>query len=285
MALGKGLGLILEEVGLAYENEINSLSIDDANSIMNIQEIDINTISPNPYQPRKHFDLNSLKELSLSIKNHGLLQPIVVIEKKNGYILVAGERRLRAHKLANINNIKAIVASMDLDSFKLRELALLENIQRENLNSMELAKSYAELIEVYQITHEQLSHIVHKSRSHITNTMRLLALSQYVQQYIMDTTISQGHAKILIGLDENQQKEIIDKIIDEKISVRDTEQLAKRYKEKKVIKNKIKDTFLDEYSKLIKEKLIFNHKIKDNKLEINFKSVGEIESFLRLIEK
>jgi len=284
MALGKGLGLILKEVGLAYENEINSLNIDD-NKDMQIQEIDITTISPNPYQPRKHFDLDSLKELSLSIKQHGLLQPIVVIEKKNGYILVAGERRLRAHKLAKIVSIKAIVANMNLDSFKLRELALLENIQRENLNSMELAKSYAELIEVYQITHEQLSHIVHKSRSHITNTMRLLALSQYVQKFIMDATISQGHAKIIVGLDENQQKIIVDKIISEKITVRETEKLVKIYKENKKIDSIQKNIFLSEYSSKIKDKLIFNHKIKDNKLEINFKSVEEIETFLSLIKK
>ena len=284
MALGKGLGLILEEVGLAYENEINSLNIDDSKN-MQVEELNINSISPNPYQPRKYFDEDSLSELSLSIKNHGLLQPIVVIEKKNGYILVAGERRLRAHKLAKIDTIKAIVANMALDSFKLRELALLENIQRENLNSMELAKSYAELIEVYQITHEQLSHIVHKSRSHITNTMRLLALSQYVQKHIMNAKISQGHAKIIVGLDENQQKYIIDKILEEKISVRETEKLVKRYKEKKIVKVIAKNIFLSEYSDEIKEKLIFNHKIKDNKLEIDFKSVAEIESFLRLIEK
>ena len=175
MALGRGLGDILSEVEEAYEKDlsgINSFELEAQGA--RVEDIDVETITPNPFQPRKHFDEQALKELSESIAEHGLLQPIVVIEKEEGYLLIAGERRLRAHKLAKLATVKAIIADADIDDIKLRELALLENIQRENLNAIELANSYAELIEVHEITHDSLSSIVHKSRSQITNTMRLL---------------------------------------------------------------------------------------------------------------
>ena len=140
MALGRGLGAILDEVGQAYENEAGSFN---SNSSAQIRDIDIEDISPNPYQPRKNFDKEALSELAESIKEYGLLQPIVVIDKGDDeYLLVAGERRLRAHKLAGLDTIKAIVADFNIDDARLRELALIENIQRENLNSIELAHSY-----------------------------------------------------------------------------------------------------------------------------------------------
>ena len=158
MALGRGLGEILSEVEEAYEkdlSDINSFELEAQGA--KVEELPISSISPNPFQPRKHFDEEALHQLSQSIKEHGLLQPIVVIEKKGGYLLIAGERRLRAHKLAKIKTIKAIIANANMDDVKLRELALLENIQRENLNAIELANSYAELIEVHCITHDELS--------------------------------------------------------------------------------------------------------------------------------
>ena len=154
----------------------------------------------------------------------------MVIEKENGYLLIAGERRLRAHKLAKLPTIKAIIADADIDEFRMRELALIENIQRENLNAIELANSYAELIEVHNITHDELSSIVHKSRSQITNTMRLLGLSAYAKDKLSTGKISQGHAKVLVGLDEKMQKIIIDSIIGQKLSVRDAENMVKKYK-------------------------------------------------------
>jgi len=283
MALGRGLGAILEEVGQSYDNEMsaNNTSADQ------IQELDVNEITANPYQPRKTFDKEALYELSESIKRNGLLQPIVVLEKDEGYLLVAGERRLRAHKLAGFDTIKAIIADVDIDDAKLRELALIENIQREDLNSMELAHSYDELIKVYEITHDELSNVVNKSRSQITNTLRLLALSSYVQKKLINGIISQGHAKILVGFDESEQKLLVDTIIGQKLSVRDTELLAKKKKsgEKEEVKKEIKVSFLESYKNSFNEKLPFSYKLKNNSLEINFKDNAEIEKFLKMLQK
>jgi ParB family chromosome partitioning protein len=287
MALGRGLGEILSEVEEAYEKNLDGMeSFELEKSGARVEEIDVESISPNPYQPRKNFDKTALKELSQSIKKHGLLQPIVVIEKDNGYLLVAGERRLRAHKLANIPTVKAIIADVDIDDFRLRELALIENIQRENLNAIELANSYAELIEVHSITHEELASIVNKSRSQITNTLRLLALSKYAQKQISQGKLSQGHAKVLIGLDDKQEKIIIDSILGQKLSVRETEKLVKNYKttsNTKAKKSKNDDLLL-EYKNDLKELLPFKHKIKSNSIEITFSNTKDIENFLNLLK-
>jgi len=283
MALGRGLGAILEEVGQSYDNEMSNRHT----SSDQIQEIAVDEITANPYQPRKTFDTDALFELSESIKRNGLLQPIVVLEKDEGYLLVAGERRLRAHKLAGLDTIKAIIADVNIDDAKLRELALIENIQRENLNSMELAHSYDELIKVYEITHDELSNVVNKSRSQITNTLRLLALSLYVQKKLINGIISQGHAKILVGFDELEQKLLVDTIIGQKLSVRESELLAKKKKngEKEKVKKEIKVSFLDNYKNSFKDKLPFSFKVKNNSLEINFKDDAEIEKFLKMLQK
>jgi ParB family chromosome partitioning protein len=283
MALGRGLGAILEEVGQSYDNEMSN----SHTSADQIQEIDVDEITANPYQPRKTFDKEALSELSESIKRNGLLQPIVVLERDEGYLLVAGERRLRAHKLAGLDTIKAIIADVSMDDAKLRELALIENIQRENLNSMELAHSYDELIKVYDITHDELSDVVNKSRSQITNTLRLLALSSYVQKKLINSIISQGHAKILVGFDESDQKLLVDTIIGQKLSVRESELLAKKRKngEKAEEKKEKEITFIDNYKNDFKDKLPFAFRVKNNSLEINFKDDKEIEKFLKMLQK
>jgi len=289
MALGRGLGEILSEVEEAYEKE--DLSSIDSSELeaqgARVEELLVKNISPNPFQPRKHFDESALKELSRSIKEHGLLQPIVVIEKENGFLLIAGERRLRAHKLAKISTIKAIIANVEIDEARLRELALIENIQRENLNAIELANSYAELIEVHKITHDELSNIVHKSRSQITNTMRLLSLSSYAQKKVASGKISQGHAKVLVGLDEKQQKIIIDSIIGQKLSVRDAEQMVKSYKKGKSAPADKPSTsrLLEKYKKSLKKLLPFEHKVKAKSIEISFSNEKDIENFLTFLKK
>ena len=286
MALGRGLGEILSEVEEAYEKDLSELdSFELEAQGARVEELDVESITPNPFQPRKHFDEVALKELSQSIKEHGLLQPIVVIEKVDGYLLIAGERRLRAHKLAKIDTIKAIIADAGIDDIKLRELALLENIQRENLNAIELANSYAELIEVHEITHDELSSIVHKSRSQITNTMRLLSLSTYAQEQLISSKISQGHAKVLVGLDDKKQKVLIDSIIGQKLSVRDTENMVKGYKNNTPSHNiKIKDdSFIEKYENDLKTLLPFRHRIKAKSIEIQFKDKKDIEEFLALL--
>jgi len=290
MALGRGLGDILSEVEEAYEKDLETLeSLDLEAQGARVEEIDVDAIVPNPYQPRKHFDEAALEELAHSIERHGLLQPIVVIETENGYVLVAGERRWRAHKLAGMERIKAIIADAALDEKRMRELALIENIQRENLNPVELARSYAELIEVHQITHDELASILHKSRSHITNTMRLLSLSSYAQEKLIEGKISQGHAKVLVGLDETQQRIVIDSIVGQKLSVRDTENLVRRYKgatgSKTTVKKEDSKGVLDDYAGILKEKLPFRFKIRKNRLEIDFQNDKEVTLFLRILEK
>ncbi|WP_373028722.1 ParB/RepB/Spo0J family partition protein [Sulfurovum sp.] len=283
MALGRGLGEILSEVEEAYEKDLSDIdSFELESEGARVEELPVDSISENPFQPRKHFDEQALKELSQSIVEHGLLQPIVVIEKEDGYLLIAGERRLRAHKLAKLTNIKAIIADADIDEVRLRELALIENIQRENLNAIELANSYAELIDVHKITHDELSSIVHKSRSQITNTMRLLSLSPYSQKQLVDGKISQGHAKVLVGLDDKKQKIVIDSIIGQKLSVRDTENMVKNHKGNvsENIPKTATPSLLQKYADIFAETLPFKHKLKAKSIEISFENEKEVENFL-----
>jgi len=287
MALGRGLGEILTEVEEAYEKDLRDIdSFELEAKGAKIDELPVESISANPFQPRKHFDEEALRELSQSITEHGLLQPIVVIEKEDGYLLIAGERRLRAHKLAKFTHIKAIIASVDIDEVKLRELALIENIQRENLNAIELANSYSELIDVHNITHDELSSIVHKSRSQITNTMRLLSLSPYVQDQLVEGKISQGHAKVLVGLDEKKQKIVIDSIIGQKLSVRDTENMVKKYKVNVPTSapKAPKEGLLEKYTDVLAEALPFKHKLKAKSIEISFEDDKEVENFLAQLQ-
>ena len=285
MALGRGLGDILSEVEEAYEKDLSGIdSFELETQGAKVEELPVEKITPNPFQPRKHFDEAALTELSRSIKAHGLLQPIVVIEKEDGYLLVAGERRLRAHKLAKLTEIKAIVANVEIDEFRLRELALIENIQRENLNAIELANSYAELIEVHNITHDELAEIVHKSRSQITNTMRLLSLGAYAKKQLAEGKITQGHAKVLVGLDEKRQKIIIDSIIGQKLSVRDVEKMVKQGRTA-LSKSKSKsENLLDPYADEIDENLPFSHKVKSKSIEITFENTQDIENFLAFLK-
>lgn len=223
LALGRGLGAILGEVEKAYENDLN----DNSDLVV---ELDIHSIKPNPFQPRKHFDTTALEELASSIKEHGLLQPILVFaDDEEGYSLIAGERRLRASKLAGFSTIKAII--VDIKAERLREVALIENIQREDLNPIDLAQSYKELIEDYGITHEELAKKISKSRTQITNTLRLLTLSLEVQEQLLEGKITQGHAKVLVGLAPEEQKVALDSIIGQRLSVRETESLIKNLKE------------------------------------------------------
>ena len=276
--LGRGLEAILGDVELAYKAELN-----EGNSDM-VKDIDLDLIVENPYQPRKNFDETALRELSESIKRHGLIQPIIVIEKDGGYMLIAGERRFRATKMLGESKIKAIVA--DIESQSLRELALIENIQREDLNPIELANSYRELIDEYKITQDGLANIIHKSRVQITNTMRLLSLSAATQEYIKEGKLTQGHAKVIVGLEPNDEKTAVDTIIGQRLSVRETENLVKNLKNKLPPKTALK---LDEryLERLANLKEIFSKfdvpvKIKGKKITIEFDDVADID---RLINK
>ncbi len=273
-ALGRGLEALLGEMGEVYENEIPQ-----NNTVLNI---DIKRIRPNPFQPRKYFNETSLLELGESIKNDGLLQPIVVTEDIDGYILISGERRVRASKLVKLKRIKGIV--IHVDKTQIRQLSLIENIQRDQLNSIELAEAYSELIKLHHITHDELANMIHKSRVHITNSMRLLQLTKKTQKALIDKKISAGHAKILVGLDDYEQKMIVDSIVGQKLSVRDVEKMIKSMKV--CTSNKIKKPSRDNYNTtLLQDKLSslgLQVVMKSNKLIINFSTQAQID---KLTEK
>lgn len=274
--LGRGIEDIFEDVEESYNKQF-------ANKNEIVRQLDVNKIAPNPYQPRTHFDKKALKELSLSIKKHGLLQPIIVYEKDDEYILLAGERRLRATKLAKQETIKAIVA--DIKSQNLRELALIENIQREDLNPIELAISYKELIGEYKITQDELANIIHKSRVQITNTMRLLNLSKKTQQLIKEGKISQGHAKVIVGLNKDDESMIVDTIIGQKLSVREAENLVKQIKIKPENK-KIDQNILNLHEvKKILENFTTSVKIQKNSIVLKFENEGDVKNFVEKISK
>ena len=274
-ALGRGLSAIIDDVENAYRQDI-----DDSSEL--VREIEVDLISPNPYQPRTYFNEDALNELSQSIKKHGLLQPIIVIKKGDKFVLLAGERRLRATKIAGFKTIRAIIA--DIESKNLRELALIENIQREDLNPIELAISYKELIEEYKITQEGLSEIIHKSRTQITNTIRLLSLSDKTKKLLSEGRLSQGHAKIIVGLSSEDEENIVNTILGQKLSVRDTEILVKKIKSDNnshKIKKK-KDTPFQDNLKSIKIKLHeigFKSKIGKNSITVILDDKEKIDKF------
>lgn len=272
-ALGRGLGAIFEDVEDAYSKEMNS-------SEDLVRKIDVNRILPNPYQPRKYFNEESIKELSESIKKHGLLQPIIIIEKGGDYVLLAGERRLRAAKEAGLDTIRAIVA--DKESKNLRELAIIENIQREDLNAIELAVAYKELIEEYSITQEGLSQIIKKSRTQITNTLRLLALSEKTKSFLIEGKLSQGHAKVIIGLGLKDEETAVHTIIGQKLSVRDTELLVKKLKNGELKDDKKSNHESFEFNPLKNRLKSFGLKtrVKSRSITIEFKNSESISDFL-----
>ncbi len=222
-ALGRGLEQLFSSEVLdfdAFEDQImESVTEND------IVEIPLSEIRPNPYQPRKTFDQESLDELATSIKNYGVFQPIIVKKSIKGYDLIAGERRLRASKLAGLETIPAIVK--DFDDEKMREIALLENIQRENLTSIELAWAYKGIIDSLHIRQEDLALKIGKSRSHVTNILGLLRLPDDVQDMVRDNKISMGHARVLSKMDDDSKVEELAKdVVQNNISVRDLESIS-----------------------------------------------------------
>ncbi|EES89581.1 ParB/RepB/Spo0J family partition protein [Helicobacter canadensis] len=286
--LGRGLSAILGEVEEAYQNNLN----DNSGLVV---EIEADKIKANPLQPRKVFDDESLQELADSIQEYGLLQPILVYEdskKSDEYFLIAGERRLRASKIAKKETIKAII--VDVQETKLRELALIENIQREDLNPIDLAQSYRELIEDYGITHEEVAKRLSKSRAQITNTLRLLDLENEVQKYIIENKISQGHAKILVTLPKEKQLMVADSIVGQKLSVHETEAIVRNIKgakpmdaSRKVSLNKktISPQSQNELMKICQ--MMQGNKLKANLRKncfiVEFSNDEEVERFIKIL--
>lgn len=271
----RGLSSLISDMDTVYSKE---LGFDKNQSTM----IEIDQISPNPFQPRKNFDQEALDELANSIKEFGLIQPIIVFKKNNKFILIAGERRLRAVKALGKKEILAFIA--DIDENKLRELALIENIQRENLNPIELANSYKDLMQVHKITQENLAELIHKSRTQITNTLRLLNLDIRTQELIASGKISQGHAKVLVGLDQKDEKMLVDSIIGQKLNVRDTEKIVKKIKNNESLPNQ---EFEDEIKKLkqILNRFGFDCKNKNNDFVIHLENIDKIKKLIEMLEK
>lgn len=271
----RGLSTLMGDVGEVYSRELGL----DKNQV---SLIEISKITPNPFQPRKTFDEAALNELANSIKEHGLIQPIIVLKKNDSFILVAGERRLRATQILGKENILAFVS--DSDESKLRELALIENIQRENLNPIELANSYKDLIEVYNITQENLAELIHKSRTQITNTLRLLNLDPKTQELIASGKISQGHAKVLVGLDKEDEKVLVDSILGQKLSVRDTERLVQKVKNKENTEDAEFENSMQSLKQAL-NKLGFVSKNNKKELIIRLDNIEKIKKLTEILNK
>ncbi|EAJ6226409.1 ParB/RepB/Spo0J family partition protein [Campylobacter coli] len=271
----RGLSSLMGDVGEVYSRELGL----DKNQV---SLIEISKITPNPFQPRKTFDEAALNELANSIKEHGLIQPIIVLKKNDSFILVAGERRLRATQILGKENILAFVS--DSDESKLRELALIENIQRENLNPIELANSYKDLIEVYNITQENLAELIHKSRTQITNTLRLLNLDPKTQELIASGKISQGHAKVLVGLDKEDEKVLVDSILGQKLSVRDTERLVQKVKNKENTEDAEFENSMQSLKQAL-NKLGFVSKNNKKELIIRLDNIEKIKKLTEILNK
>ena len=283
--LGKGLGALL-----STESVVETTTAQEKD----VKKIKITQIEPNKGQPRREFDEEKIAALADSIAEYGVLQPIVVKLNQNGfYTIVAGERRWRAARMAKLKEIPAVVKEFDEKSEK--EVALIENLQRENLNAIEEAAGMKELMEIYGLTQEEVAKKVGKSRSAVANSVRLLHLPAPIKQAIQDEKISMGHARALLGLtDENKMVTVLNKIISEDFSVRQTEQYIKSLqtvkKEKKVSKE---EEEVNRYIKVLEEKLssdlgtkikIINKKNK-GKIEIPYSSSDDFERIIRLIQK
>ncbi|MCI8545356.1 MAG: ParB/RepB/Spo0J family partition protein [Bacilli bacterium] len=282
-ALGRGLEQLFNSDNLDIESM--ERQIYETTSKEEIMELDISELRPNPYQPRKVFKDESLAELANSIKEHGVFQPIIVKKSIKGYEIVAGERRYRASKMAGLDKIPAIIRQFTDE--QMMEIALLENLQRENLSAIEEAEAYRRMIESLDITQEELSRRIGKSRSHITNILGLLRLPKEVQTEVANGTISMGHARVLSKLESEERIiELAHQIIEEKLPVREIESIASdKSVEKKVKIHRQKESNNDyKYVEdLLREKLDTKVKIKDKKVEIHFSNVADLNRILEIL--
>lgn len=291
--LGKGLdSLIPNKYAEKAEKTSEKKSAENQEKENKTGEImvKINSVEPNREQPRKEFDEDSLVELADSIKQFGILQPLIVQKKKDYYEIIAGERRWRAAKIAGIKEIPVIIKNYT--DQEIVEISLIENIQRENLNPIEEAMAYKRLLEEFNLKQDEVAERVSKSRTAVTNSMRLLKLSARVQQMIIDDMISTGHARALLALDdEEQQYQIANRIFDEKLSVRETEKLVKLLKTPKKEVKKEQNEHMFVYENLEERmKGIIGTKVRVNakangkgKIEIEYYSEDELERIYDLI--
>ena len=281
--LGKGLTTIF---GQDVSKVLDDIQHGEIDTVVSEQtKIPVSEIRPNPYQPRKVFDDEALQELKVSIEQHGVFTPILVKKSIAGYDLITGERRLRASKLAGLETIPAII--VQFDDQEMMEIALLENIQREDLNVIEEAKAYEQLIQKLGYTQEQLAKRVGKSREHITNLLRLLRLPEDMQQYAIEKQLSMGHIRALLSLkNEEEMRRIAKQAIDQGLSVRKVEQLVKesaQKKDKPIVASK-ENMFVKEAQHQLEDYFQTNVKIAGHAITIHFENDSDLTRILEMLE-
>lgn len=278
--LGKGLNEIF---GDDIDNFLNEIDNTSKSSTTGTAKIKISEIRPNPYQPRKEFDQNGLQELANSIKENGVFQPILVRKSLSGYELVAGERRLRASKLAGLKEIPVIIK--DFDDKAMMEISLLENIQRKDLTPIEEANAYNQLIEKLKYTQDQLAKRIGKSRANVTNLLRLLTLPQEIQKLVNDGKLSYGQARTLLAFDsEEKMISLAYRCVKEGLSVRELEQLTKKPTSKKSGKSesKKKNPYVEDVRTRMQKKLGTKVEISDKAIVIRYNNTKDLN---RILEK
>lgn len=279
-----------KRLGRGLDALIPSLSVNDDDKVI---EVSLTQLRPNPYQPRKTFDEESIKELAESIKQHGVIQPIIVRTVLKGYEIIAGERRFRASQYCGNSTIPAVVRSFS--DQQVMEIALIENLQREDLNAIEVAVAYQALIDKFKLTQEELSMKVGKSRSHIANFMRLLSLPEEIKENVSRGTISMGHARALAGIkDQAVQQQLANQIISLEWSVRELEDAIKKMDskqadEKPVQNQKKRDPYIDYVEETLRERFKTTVKIKQQKdkgkIELQYYNKQDLERLLDLLQQ
>lgn len=277
--LGKGLSALIPDEPI--EELFDTGDNKDA-----ITNIDISLIGPNKNQPRKEFDIESLDELSHSIKTYGVIQPIIVRKVGSSYEIVAGERRWKASKKAGLKEVPCLVK--DIEELEAMKLALIENLQREDLNPIEEARAFKELMDKHKLTQEEVSQVVGKSRSYIANTLRLLNLDKEILTKIEEGKITSGHGRALLSIEnEMDRKRASKEIIDNKLNVRETENIAKNMKTKKSRKKSVKDPALVELEEdlmsYLGTKTKINHGKERGKIEIEYYGYEDLERIIEVI--
>lgn len=281
--LGKGLDSMIPPKAMA------KVSKEDTTEVSKTGEkiLKINEVEPNKKQPRKFFNEEALQELSDSIKQHGIVQPLVVAKQKDYYEIIAGERRWRAAKMAGLKEVPVVIK--DYSPQEVMEVALIENIQREDLNPVEEARAYQNLIKEYDLKQEEVADRVSKSRSAITNSLRLLKLDDQVLNMLVEETISSGHARTLLALDDpKMQLSVAERIVKDRLSVRDTEKLVKNLNQpvKKTPKKQLKNDFVykdmeEQLKQTIGTKVKINRKSEnEGKIEIEYYSQDDLEKIV-----
>ncbi|GAX89132.1 ParB/RepB/Spo0J family partition protein [Effusibacillus lacus] len=272
--LGKGLEALLPQIGA--DDSIVTAKVED--------------LRPNPYQPRREFNEDKLQELADSIKEHGIIQPIIVRKSFRGYEIVAGERRWRAAQMVGLEEVPVVVK--DFDDRQMTEIALIENLQREDLNPIEIAEAYSSIMEKFELTQDELAKKVGQSRSHVANFLRLLNLPKEIRDYVSRGTISMGHARAILGLeDTKQQLALARKIMDEELSVRAVEQLVNRLtrnvpretKKQKPEGNRIIQQYEEKFRSCLGTSVKIHSGKKRGKIEIEYYSMDDLERILGLL--